>query len=131
MCFIIDNRNIFIHNPKCGGTTVSSIIMNNVLDKYAINKKVSKGHFGCYSLIHSGMNITNFNKRIIIRDPIEWYVSQYEYTKKSKKNPYYVFSKYDFKTFFNNLIDMSHINIDYMRHLEYHINDKYQAHQNV
>ena len=125
MCIIIDNKNIFLHNPKCAGTSIISLINNNnISNKIEFNKKYSKGHFGVYNLIKNNIFNNEYNFHIILRDPIEWYVSFYKYVKKFENHPFYPFTKSDFKYFFYNIIDLSNIKIDYESYLEKHIQSK-------
>ena len=112
MCQFIDNSNIFIHIPKCGGT----YIINNLNSKtksylkkdiYNINNKLIGRHFGIYSLIKNNIDITNITSHMIFRDPVEWYVSLYYYVKDYIDHPWEIYARDSFKHFFNNIIDMT------------------------
>lgn len=128
MCIIVDNKNIFIHVPKCAGTTVSSMINNKKISNFKLKKisnKMKRGHFGIYPLYINNLYNNNI-LHLIIRDPLEWYVSFYLYVKNNNDHPYNIYAKQDFIFFFNNLINLNNINnsINLDNHLKKHVNRK-------
>lgn len=126
MCILVDDNNIFVHVPKCAGTSVSRMINSkNIKNKNLcnLNEKLRVGHFGVYPLIINNL-YNNITPHLIFRDPVEWYVSQYLYVKDNPDHPYYIYAKPGFKHFFQNLIDMKNDKVAINNHLRNHVNRK-------
>tara|TARA_R110000824_G_C15174096_1_gene673157 strand:+ start:862 stop:1728 length:867 start_codon:yes stop_codon:yes gene_type:complete len=129
MCFIVDSNNIFIHNPKCAGTSVNTVIHKRDPKEPELqqqNKKLAVGHFGVYPLIINKIYNEDMKAHIICRSPAEWYVSMFFYVRKYKGHPYQFFAREGFEKFFHSLIDMTTTNNQInLEHLHYYINTKH------
>lgn len=80
MCIIVDNKNIFIHVPKCAGTTVSSMINNKKISNFKLKKisnKMKRGHFGIYPLyinnLYNQPFFVPYKKYKLVKDDIKKY----------------------------------------------------------
>ena len=127
MCVIVDNFNIFIHLPKCAGSSVGKMINSKNLSNYQlqlINNKIKIGHFGIYPIIKSNNYNSLIKCHIILRDPIEWYVSLYFFVKNYIDHPYYIYANKDFKHFFYHVSNLKNKFININSHLEEHVNKK-------
>lgn len=131
MCIIIDDENMFIHNPKCAGTSISRMINSQNIRNSGlknINNKLRVGHFGVYPLIQNNLYNESMTLHMVVRDPAEWYVSLYNYVKKNEDHPYNIYAKKDFKFFFENLVNMKEDKVKIDKHLEKHVNRKINNH---
>jgi hypothetical protein len=83
---IIGDDYIYLHLPKCGGNFVKNFIMNNDPSaKFTRREHMSIGEI-------SSENYFNKKIYVTVRNPWDWYVSWYEYSRFHKTRWWNVFS---------------------------------------
>ena len=58
MCIIINKHNIFIHIPKCAGSSIKGLINSKKLNKLKLknlSNKIERGPWGIYPLIKNNI----------------------------------------------------------------------------
>ena len=124
MCKIIDNNNIFLHVPKCAGTTVVHNLDLELEDKdlNQLDQEINYGHFGIYPLIIKDHDVSKMKKHLILRDPVEWYPSLFNMANGVADHPYNVFTT-DFNYFFKNMSNLKNMDTGdrFYNHLKNHL----------
>lgn len=137
---IITDQFIFIHDPKTGGSFVTSVLFElyeikwNYWDQlrttifgastyrtpYGQLTQNSKKHFGC---LHIPKEYKNRLVLATMRNPYDWYTSQYEFGWWKKKSLIHLFKKVDyFERDFPHFPDISFAEFIHLSHLAFDTN---------
>lgn len=106
---------LFIHTPKCGGSTVGSAFGNRFRKCVSVRTKELKGHLTWMEyrerLPILGREISEFITFSTIRNPFEWHISWFNYIKRQKPNKtgyvieHVLFQKFNFSDYISWLED--------------------------
>ena len=100
------NQSIYLHIPR----TVGTKLQIETLEKNIYNKLITLPHrYTASKLLKMDVRSNLF---VIIRNPLEWYISYFSYKIKNKKN-HYIQNK-NFINFFNEIIDFENNQIDHL-----------------
>tara|TARA_Y100001970_G_C14208455_1_gene845436 strand:- start:608 stop:1264 length:657 start_codon:yes stop_codon:yes gene_type:complete len=103
MALLLKNNIIYLHIPKTGGTTLRELFKKNNLIKYEIGYKhatldrvgnINRGNINnLFFEVYKSLKIRSkkINYFTVIRNPISWYESIFNYTNKKKK----IWGKFD------------------------------------
>jgi len=79
---------LFIHTPKCGGSTIGTAFGRRFRKCVSIKHPVLKGHLTWVEyrdrLIELDTSITDFVTFSVVRNPFEWHLSWFNYLKRQQ-----------------------------------------------
>jgi hypothetical protein len=86
---INDHKLIFIHIPKCGGSSMVKILEKYYVERF--NRKIGHSTYLDYKN-RIGDEISNYKSFTVVRNPWDWHVSQFFYLKSisPKKHGHYI-----------------------------------------
>ena len=119
--FITDNE-IYLHFPKCGGTSMFTAFRGRGL----IRKTIEPAHTGLFHI--NKQNQTMYNTTCVLRNPMEFYISLFLFCTKHTDNPYNILNQQgEFENFIDACMNVHTLDVNL---IDSFFTDWFTKHQN-